>query len=330
MGAFSDSRVRCGIVLAAGEGQRLRPFIRQVKGDFLPKQYVNFIGTRSMLEHTFYRAEKLIPADRIFTVVSQEHLRYGGVRRQLSGRPKATVISQPQNKDTGPGVLLPLMHLYKRFPESTVALFPSDHFIVEEDLFMLHVALAFQMVEQNPHLLVLLGMKPDEPEPEYGYIVPDGKTRGVDPKAIRRVGQFVEKPSPDAARELILQGALWNTMVIIFRTQTLFSLAGSVAPELYGSFQTILKAIGSREEEKKVKEVYRHIKPMNFSKGLLEVLPLRYPWCLSVLPVHGVFWSDWGLPRSVESVLRKTGYVPRLHSHDTIREKRTSKSINGG
>jgi len=53
--------VRCGIVLAGGEGNRLKHFIYQLRGSPVPKQYINFIGTRSMLEHTLDRAERLIP-----------------------------------------------------------------------------------------------------------------------------------------------------------------------------------------------------------------------------------------------------------------------------
>jgi mannose-1-phosphate guanylyltransferase len=77
---------RCGIVLAAGEGKRLQPFIRRLRGDSLPKQYVNFTGTRSLLQHTFLRAEKLISRERLFTVVSQDHLNFPEVTRQLSNR----------------------------------------------------------------------------------------------------------------------------------------------------------------------------------------------------------------------------------------------------
>jgi mannose-1-phosphate guanylyltransferase len=57
----------CGLVLAGGEGQRLRPFVKRLRGDALPKQYVNFSGSRLMLEHTYSRAEKLIPRERLFT-----------------------------------------------------------------------------------------------------------------------------------------------------------------------------------------------------------------------------------------------------------------------
>ena len=38
-----------GIVLAGGDGKRLQPLIRRLRGDMLPKQFVNFIGTRSTL-----------------------------------------------------------------------------------------------------------------------------------------------------------------------------------------------------------------------------------------------------------------------------------------
>jgi len=43
----SHTPVRCGIILAAGDGKRLQPYIQQLRGDLLPKQYVKFVGTRS-------------------------------------------------------------------------------------------------------------------------------------------------------------------------------------------------------------------------------------------------------------------------------------------
>ncbi len=316
--------VRCGLVLAGGEGQRLRPFIYQLRGDSLPKQYINFIGTRSMLEHTFHRAEKLIAPERIFTVINEQHLCYPAVRRQLSNRARSTVISQPENRDTGPGILLPFMHLSKRYRNSTVAIFPSDHFIFEEDRFMAHVDLAFQMVEQNPSLLVLLGIEPNEAEPEYGYILPEGKW-GNRHGDIRRVRRFVEKPRPDAVLELIRQGGLWNTMVMVSKSQTLLGLVRAIEPELYRDFEAVRKVIGKRNESFRVKEIYRQMGSFNFSKGILERLPAERPSCLSVLSVRGVSWSDWGLPQCIGAALKKLGYFSRLQCPEGISQ---TKIIN--
>ena len=128
----ASSAHRWGIVLAGGNGTRLRDLVYRKRADYLPKQYLNFIGKRSMLEHTLDRAEKLIPAPKLLTVIAREHLQFPEVSRQIAARPQECIIVQPENKDTGPGILLPLMHLHKRNPAAVVTIFPADHFILEE------------------------------------------------------------------------------------------------------------------------------------------------------------------------------------------------------
>ena len=305
---------RCGIVLAAGEGMRLRSFILRLKGKALPKQYVNFIGSRSMLEHTFHRAEKMIPSDRLFTVISRDHLGHSEVRRQLATRPRGTVVLQPENKETGPGLLLPLMHAYKQHPDAVVVIFPSDHFIVEEDLFMGHVELACRQVERDPSRMVLLGVEPDGPEGEYGYILPVERQDPEFSLPARKVSRFIEKPHPSAAQELIGKGGVWNTMVMIFKAKTLVDLVRRAAPKLHQVFHRIWQAIGTSQETAVIKEVYRKIESVNFSKELLETFPSQNPSALWVLPVRGVLWSDWGSEQRIMSVLQRTGHLSRFLS----------------
>ncbi len=300
----SDTSVRCGVVLAAGEGKRLQPFVQRMRGDSLPKQYVRFVGNRSMLEHTFERAERVISPQHIFTVVSRNHLDYCEVRCQVLSRPAGTVVVQPADKETGPGVLLPLMHVFKRFPDSMVAIFPSDHFITEEELFMAHVDLAFRVVERHPSYVILLGIEPSTVEPEYGYIVPGGRVGFLNPLPVRGVSQFVEKPSQRRAAELIERGGLWNTMVMVFKVTILLDLMRGVAPALYGSFKRIHEAIGSAEEMDVVEGAYRDMEAVNFSAGLLAGFPMEN---LLVLPVRGVVWSDWGTERRIVNSLKENG-----------------------
>jgi mannose-1-phosphate guanylyltransferase len=309
---------RCGIILAAGEGNRLRSFVENLRGYALPKQYVNFIGKRSMLEHTFYRAQKMIPAERLFTVVSQNHLQYPQVTRQLLSRPTACIVEQPDNRDTGPGLLLPLAHLYKRYTDSTVVVFPSDHFILEEDLFMAYVDQAFRVVEQDPAKVVLLGINPSEAEPEYGYIVPGEKLHGPLARGTREVSRFIEKPDRDVARGLISCGGLWNTLVMIFKTKFFLKEIGRIDPLLFGFFEQIWKAIGTPSVGDVVKKVYEQVQPVNLSKGFLEILALQCPTRLLVLPVRGVQWSDWGSEQRIMTVLSKAG---RLDCGNGFRQK---------
>src|SRR5262249_41562569 len=86
-----------------------QPFVRSLGRSTLPKQYVNFIGDRSMLERTLQRGEKLIPSARLLTVIAESNLRYPEVREQFATRLNDTVLVQPENKDTGPGLISPLV-----------------------------------------------------------------------------------------------------------------------------------------------------------------------------------------------------------------------------
>lgn len=103
-----------------------------------------------MLEDTLHRAEKLIPPERLLiTVISRQHLLHSEVLRQIASRPGDTIVTQPANKDTGPGILLSLMFVYRRCPDAVVAIFPSDHFVLQENRFMEHVNMAVQAVQHD-------------------------------------------------------------------------------------------------------------------------------------------------------------------------------------
>lgn len=195
------------------------------------------------------------------------------------------------------------MHVYKNYPGATVAVFPSGHFIVEEDLFMDHVEIAFRAVEWNSSSLVLLGTQPYEPEPEYGYIVPGREAH----PGVCEVLQFVEKPAPDAAAKLIAQGGLWNTMVMVFKARTMVDLVCRVAPQLHRVFANILEAIATPHELQTTNDTYRQMDVMNFSKGLLENFSMQHASRLMVVPVPDVYWSDWGSEQHILRGLKMAG-----------------------
>jgi mannose-1-phosphate guanylyltransferase len=321
----NDDEVVCGIVLAGGEGKRLQPFIRSLGKGTLPKQYVNFIGRRSMLEHTLERAEKLMPASRVLTVITESHLRYPEVREQCSNRPKDTLIVQPENKETGPGLIFPLIHLYKRYPNSVVLVLPSDHFIGEEDRLMAHVRQACLAVKRDPSRLILLGVNPDRDEPEYGYLLPNKERLDFGPDMFE-ISWFVEKPDQKIARRLIRAGGLWNTMIMVFKTKTMLHWVSRLAPGLYQQFHKVYEAIGTPAETDLVRDIYQRLKPMNFSKEFLEPMVKNYRSSLVALPVRDLLWSDWGTASRILDILEKIGDVPRP---DGSRRPATKKIASG-
>jgi mannose-1-phosphate guanylyltransferase len=293
-----------GLVLARGEGKRLEDYVRLLRGESLPKQYVNFIGTRSMLEHTFERAERFIPRRNILTVITECHLRAPEVCRQLVDRTPGTTIVQPENKDTGPGILLPLTYLHKRCSDAVVAVFPSDHFILEEDRFIDHVSLAVRAVHHDPSQIVLLAMEAQRAETKYGYVVPADFNGDINLCGCRRAAHFVEKPDRAEARLLVAAGALWNTMIMVFRSETLLRHIQALYPNIASLFRGLSAVIGTPAEKGKIQDIYRRLRPLNFSKDILERIAARFPAAISVLPVLQVSWSDWGSPQRLAATKR--------------------------
>jgi mannose-1-phosphate guanylyltransferase len=311
--AIKRAPTSCALVLAGGEGKRLRPFIHLLRGDFLPKQYVNFIGRRSMLEHTWDRAERLMPPSSVFTVVNRSHLAFPDVQRQVAQRSPSTVLVQPENKETATGIIFALLHIAKRCPNSLVTLLPSDHFILQEEALLSYLKSAGQFVRRDPSRMVLLGIEPDSDESEYGYIATGKRLRrGVNGPF--QITSFVEKPDYHSAQKLARGGALWNTMIMVFHTGALFELVRTVCPAIFSAMQPIYDAIGTPDEEAVTQEIYQDLLPINFSKEILEPLAHDFPSRLVAFPVRNVLWSDWGSETRVMEILRKIGYASRLNA----------------
>ena len=287
-----------GIILAGGEGKRLQPFIRSQYGADVPKQFCTFTGTRSMLRHTIDRAEMLIPPERLLTIVSKHHL--GFAERQLGDRVPRTVVVQPFNRETGLGILYPLLHVYQRDPEATVCLFPSDHFILNEQNFMKHVGFSTQFVASHPQSVVLLGVKPQKPEGEYGWIVTGEQLVNNDGRRVHEVSRFVEKPDAFTAYHLYQSGYLWNSMVIVCRAKRLLSLFKMFTPAAYQALFGIRNVFGTSLEAPAVEAVYSRVSPVNFSYAVLGNTPAG----LATLCVHDAYWSDWGDAARIQSDIR--------------------------
>jgi len=294
---MSATQSRWGIVLAAGEGNRVRDFLSALCGGRGIKQFCAVLGRRSLLEMTLDRVQQLIPRERILIIVDKRHRPEAS--EQLAGWPQQNIIYQPANRETAPGILLPLAHVSHRDPNATVAVFPSDHFVFDESGFAVHVAEAFAETEQFPSAAILLGMTPDRLEEGYGWI--SGARENRHGKRSLPVDGFREKPSMQEAEQLMRSGALWNTFVFAARAATLWDMVRQTAPELYGIFCGIRIMIGSPQGPAFIERAYERMPTVNFSHAVLTPCAHR----LRVLPVPGIGWSDWGsADRILDSALR--------------------------
>ena len=161
---------RAAVILAGGDGIRLRDFTRAIFGEEMPKQFCPLLGAHTLLEQTRRRAALLVEPARTLTIFTASHERYfQPLIPEMGGE---QIVVQPHNRGTAPAILYSLMRLKKVAPDSTVALFPSDHSVDNDRAFMRNVEAAFRAVDARPEETVLLGIEPDNPEPQYGWIEP--------------------------------------------------------------------------------------------------------------------------------------------------------------
>jgi mannose-1-phosphate guanylyltransferase len=82
------------IILAGGEGERLRPLMQRWLGQHKPKQYCTFVGTRSMLQHTLDRADQISDPEQKVTVIAGHTVVTLG-RNSRSGKLAKSFCSPP-------------------------------------------------------------------------------------------------------------------------------------------------------------------------------------------------------------------------------------------
>lgn len=295
------------IVLAGGQGERTRGFIRRWLGHAKPKQYCTFVGTRSLFQHTVDRADRLTGSHRRVTVAAGEHREE--VEAQLEGRGGGKLLLQPSNRGTGPGILLPLSYIRALDAEAVVAVFPSDHFIYPEEGFLETMKRACASARREPCRVLMVGVPPEGLESDYGYIVP-GDSRGAEAGGPMPVERFVEKPDGARLSEAARQGGLWNTFIMISRADALWRLAMRTIPEVARLFDGWRRFIGTAEEAEALQDVYRVMPARDFSSQLLE----RCCSGLGVIEMRGVRWSDWGRPVRIAETLRGLGKRPAFPS----------------
>ena len=201
---MSSSENTWAVVLAAGEGTRLSALTINSRGEFIPKQYCSVDGHGSLLQRALARARRVAAPGRVCVIVAEQHRRHW--RGCAWPLPLGNVIVQPSNRGTANGVLLSTLTIVRRDPCARIVFLPADHHVSDEPKLAIAVADALGSVTTDAATLALVGIEPDDPDPELGYILP-GR---VLPDGSRAVKEFVEKPHPARARELIKAGALWN------------------------------------------------------------------------------------------------------------------------
>jgi len=295
MRTLRDRKRRWGVVLAGGDGVRLRPLTRLICGDDRPKQFCPLYGGMTLLEQARRRAQRCIPAERILFVLNRSHEEF--YLPALPDCPSQRIV-QPRNRGTAPAILSSLLAIARKDPDATVAVFPSDHYYSDENVIAETVEDAFHLSLRQPDSVILVGANPDGPEVQYGWIEV-GESAQRRPDSFRVRG-FHEKPSLPFAQVLLERGALWNTFVMVGRVLAFLEMICSAMPGIVRAFQRAL-ALSTPNQELRIDDsLYAGIALSDFSRQVLAMEAQR----LIVQRLGPVIWNDLGdCDRAVDALL---------------------------
>lgn len=289
-----------GVILAGGEGVRLRSLTRLISGDDRPKQFCPITRGRSLLAQTRLRIAPLIPQDRTLLVLLKSHEDF--YTTELSNVAPRQMAVQPRNRGTLPAILFSLARILRQDRAAQVAFFPSDHHYLDERGFLAGVESAFSAASTDPHSVILLGVPASHPETGYGWIEAEG---GFEPGSseVRKLRRFWEKPSAEVAHDLMERGCVWNTFVMIGRAAALWDTIQCCAADQARAFDPLLRSDDSDAAEAELRRIYDSVPAADFSSLVLAHAAER----LRVLCLSDVGWSDLGEPQRVMAVLSAGG-----------------------
>jgi mannose-1-phosphate guanylyltransferase len=256
-----ESKQLYGLIMAGGVGSRFWPMSTEEK----PKQFLDILGLgKSLLQLTFERLNKQIPAEHIFILTNKSY--FSLVKEHLPMLGDEQIICEPQRKNTAPCILYAALKIQHLEPNSTLVIAPSDHLILQEDRF--HEQLSIAVNEAQDDKLLTLGIHPTRPDVGYGYIEFDSS---IDRLAgqVAKVIQFREKPKLDQAKEFLHAGNFyWNAGIFIWKTAIILSAFKKYQLELFNLFNQI--TIGSAEETIQLAQAFSDCQDISIDYAILE------------------------------------------------------------
>ncbi len=269
------------VIMAGGIGSRLWPRSRAAR----PKQFLDLIGSRTMLQETVARIEPLIPLERVLIVVGEEHAET--VHAQLPDLPIENILMEPGPRGTAPCIGLAAVALRARDPRATMAVFPADHLIADEVGFRQAIAAAHKLAQDG--YLVTLGISPSHAHTGYGYIQGGthlGKVGGLPAFEVQR---FTEKPDAETAGRFLQDGGYyWNGGIFIWQASTILDEMAGLLPHLHTELEQLGRVWNSEARAETLAAAWERVPQTTIDYGIMEKSSR-----VAVIPID-VGWDDVG------------------------------------
>jgi mannose-1-phosphate guanylyltransferase len=263
------------ILMAGGIGSRFWP----VSTEDFPKQFHDMLGSGStLIQKTFSRLSKLIPAENILILTNE---RYNDlVFEQLPMVNPSQVLLEPAMRNTAPCILYASIKIQKMNPNALMVVAPCDHWIEDDEEFTSNLQQCFDFC-QNHNALMTLGIQPTFPNTGYGYI----EFSKSDTNPIKKVAQFREKPDYATAKSFLDSGNfLWNGGIFIWSVQSIVAAFEKFQPQMNALFHSGMDSYNTSAEKQFIEDNYAKADNLSIDYAVMEnadnvyVLPATFDW----------------------------------------------------
>lgn len=287
------------IILAGGSGKRLWPLSTKKR----PKQFISLFGDLSLFDLTLQRINNRDLFKKPIIVTSEEYLPLVEDSLSKTGLEVERVILEPESKNTFSALALPVLALMKQKTEERYMVLPSDHYISFNKSFYEACTNIKNLFKKDA--LTLLGVLPDNPSTEYGYI-------SIKPSndELKRVKSFIEKPEIDKAKQLVKQpNTFWNSGIFCFEGKWLDESIKTHKPEMYS---LLLDLLPTPEDDQIYfypdKDKFSKLTDISFDKAIVESNPQNY------LVTLDAGWTDLGSWHSLSNLQKQPEHGLTLYT----------------
>jgi mannose-1-phosphate guanylyltransferase len=290
------------VIMAGGIGSRFWPMSRQQH----PKQFLDVLGTgQTLLQETFHRFRGIVPTENIFIVTNKSY--HEIVKSQLPNLSDDNILLEPSRRNTAPCIAYACHKISLKNQNARIIVAPSDHLILNREVFIDKVLKGFEFVDKQNTLLTL-GIKPGRPDTGYGYI--QYMNDSDNPEAFSKVKTFTEKPNLELAKSFVSSGEfLWNSGIFIASVNSFIQAFETHLPEMNNLFKEGLRAYYTGEETAFIERTYSVCANISIDYGVMEkaenvfVLPSDFGW--SDLGTWGSLYENFNKDSRQNAVIGK-------------------------
>lgn len=258
------------LILCGGTGPRLWPLSHAN----YPKQFLKLFSRNSLLQETVNRFKKFIPSSNIFVISNQKYI--SDLKKQISkSLPSKNIITEPEKKNTTMAILYGSAVINTINPNAIITATPSDHFIKKQKLFQKDLSIV-KNIASITDTIVTIGIKPNFPNPAFGYILTGNKTAKYYP-----VNKFIEKPNIVDAQILIKKNAFWNSGLYTFSLKTLTSQLALHQKSFLVLYTKLLESVNKPQTIIKLYKLSDNIpfdKSISEKSNKLSMVPSSFEW----------------------------------------------------